>query len=326
MGISPRSLGAGYSLRAMAEKRTPLFERTSTPGPGSFRSPAGRCPSSTRASRQEHLAVRDRLRRLRRLAHGRGRDRGPAARRTCSSGCSRTTSRRSRSAALSTRCSAARTAASSTTSSPTGSADDRYLTVTNAVEPRARPRPGSQSTPAASTPRSTTASPTGRCSPSRAPRLAASSRASLGASCRSGSRDGLTIDVARGRVPRLRHGLHGRGRRRDPAARPSTRRALWDALVDAGATPAGLGARDTLRLEVCFHLYGNDLAEDRNPIEAGLGWCCKEETGFIGSEPIAAARADGTAREARPVRPAPSAASRARATTWSTSTARRWAS
>ncbi len=48
--------------------------------------------------------------------------------------------------------------------------------------------------------------------------------------------------------------------------------------------PAGLGARDTLRLEVCFHLYGNDLSEDRNPIEAGLGWCCKEDTGFIGSE------------------------------------------
>ena len=51
-------------------------------------------------------------------------------------------------------------------------------------------------------------------------------------------------------------------------------------------TPAGLGARDTLRLEVCFHLYGNDLSEDRNPIEAGLGWCCKLDTGFIGSEAL----------------------------------------
>ena len=53
-----------------------------------------------------------------------------------------------------------------------------------------------------------------------------------------------------------------------------------------GAAPSrpGLGARDTLRLEVCFHLYGNDLSEDRNPIEAGLGWCCKEETGFIGAD------------------------------------------
>jgi glycine cleavage system T protein (aminomethyltransferase) len=58
---------------------------------------------------------------------------------------------------------------------------------------------------------------------------------------------------------------------------------VWDALIERGVTPAGLGARDTLRLEVCFHLYGNDLSEDRNPIEAGLGWCCKLSTGFIGS-------------------------------------------
>jgi aminomethyltransferase len=41
---------------------------------------------------------------------------------------------------------------------------------------------------------------------------------------------------------------------------------VWDALVQAGATPAGLGARDTLRLEVCFPLYGNDLSTDRGPI------------------------------------------------------------
>ena len=75
---------------------------------------------------------------------------------------------------------------------------------------------------------------------------------------------------------------------------------LWSALAEGGAVPAGLGARDTLRLEVCFHLYGNDLSEDRNPIEAGLGWCCKEETGFIGSAPIAAARAEGTAQKLAP--------------------------
>jgi aminomethyltransferase len=75
---------------------------------------------------------------------------------------------------------------------------------------------------------------------------------------------------------------------------------LWNALLDAGAQPAGLGARDTLRLEVCFHLYGNDLSEDRNPIEAGLGWCCKERTAFIGAEPIAAARAAGTTQKLAP--------------------------
>jgi aminomethyltransferase len=59
--------------------------------------------------------------------------------------------------------------------------------------------------------------------------------------------------------------------------------AVWDAL---GVTPVGLGARDTLRLEVCFHLYGNDLSEDRTPIEAGLGWCCKLDTGFIGADAL----------------------------------------
>jgi aminomethyltransferase len=64
---------------------------------------------------------------------------------------------------------------------------------------------------------------------------------------------------------------------------------VWDALTGDGARPVGLGARDTLRLEVCFHLYGNDLSEDRNPVEAGLGWVCKPDTGFIGSEAIAAA-------------------------------------
>jgi aminomethyltransferase len=75
---------------------------------------------------------------------------------------------------------------------------------------------------------------------------------------------------------------------------PERAAEVWDALVAAGAKPAGLGARDTLRLEVCFHLYGNDMDEHRNPIEAGLGWCCKEGTGFIGSEAIAAARERGT--------------------------------
>jgi aminomethyltransferase len=65
---------------------------------------------------------------------------------------------------------------------------------------------------------------------------------------------------------------------------PDGATAVWDALTSAGAKPTGLGARDTLRLEVCFHLYGNDLSEDRNPIEAGLGWACKLDTGFVGSD------------------------------------------
>jgi aminomethyltransferase len=75
---------------------------------------------------------------------------------------------------------------------------------------------------------------------------------------------------------------------------------VWDALVGGGVTPAGLGARDTLRLEVCFHLYGNDMDEQRNPIEAGLGWCCKEQTGFIGADAVRAARETGPAEKLVP--------------------------
>jgi aminomethyltransferase len=81
---------------------------------------------------------------------------------------------------------------------------------------------------------------------------------------------------------------------------PGDAPALWDELVGRGATPAGLAARDTLRLEVCFHLYGNDLMESRGPIEAGLGWCCKEDTGFIGAEAVRAARENGTAEKLVP--------------------------
>jgi aminomethyltransferase len=81
---------------------------------------------------------------------------------------------------------------------------------------------------------------------------------------------------------------------------PGDASMLWDELVRRGAKPAGLAARDTLRLEVCFHLYGNDLMESRGPIEAGLGWCCKEDTGFIGAEAVRAARENGTAERLVP--------------------------
>jgi aminomethyltransferase len=81
---------------------------------------------------------------------------------------------------------------------------------------------------------------------------------------------------------------------------PRDAASAWEALIASGATPAGLGARDTLRLEVCFHLYGNDMDEHRNPIEAGLGWCCREETGFVGSEAVAEAREGGTEQQLAP--------------------------
>ena len=83
---------------------------------------------------------------------------------------------------------------------------------------------------------------------------------------------------------------------------PENAGPLWDELLRRGAVPAGLAARDTLRLEVCFHLYGNDLMEERGPIEAGLGWCCKEDTGFIGSDAVRTVREQGPKERLAPFR------------------------
>lgn len=77
--------------------------------------------------------------------------------------------------------------------------------------------------------------------------------------------------------------------------------AVWDALMEAGAAdgiaPIGLGARDTLRLESRMPLYGNELADDIGPLEAGLGWAVKLEKGpFVGSDKIAAMKMSGPPR------------------------------
>jgi aminomethyltransferase len=58
--------------------------------------------------------------------------------------------------------------------------------------------------------------------------------------------------------------------------------ALWDAILARGVTPAGLGARDTLRLEVCYPLHGNDIGPQWDAISSGLGWCCALDTEFTG--------------------------------------------
>jgi aminomethyltransferase len=81
---------------------------------------------------------------------------------------------------------------------------------------------------------------------------------------------------------------------------PEVATPIWAELRDAGVVPCGLGARDTLRLEVCFPLHGHELTPERNPIEAGLGWCCAEATGFLGSQAVAAARAEGSAERLAP--------------------------
>ena len=75
---------------------------------------------------------------------------------------------------------------------------------------------------------------------------------------------------------------------------------VWDALMEAGKSdgllPIGLGARDTLRLESRFSLYGNEIDETTNPIEAGLGWTTKLDKEFLGRDVIAAAKERGPER------------------------------
>ncbi len=77
---------------------------------------------------------------------------------------------------------------------------------------------------------------------------------------------------------------------------------LWTALLDAGrgdgVAPIGLGARDTLRLEMKYALYGNDIDETTNALEAGLGWVVKPTKGeFIGRDALEKVRAEGLTRK-----------------------------
>jgi aminomethyltransferase len=73
--------------------------------------------------------------------------------------------------------------------------------------------------------------------------------------------------------------------------------ALWDAILDAGIVPCGLGARDTLRLEVCYPLHGNDITQETDAISAGLGWVCALETEFIGAEALRRVKESGPERK-----------------------------
>jgi aminomethyltransferase len=75
---------------------------------------------------------------------------------------------------------------------------------------------------------------------------------------------------------------------------------LWDAVVARGAVPCGLGARDTLRLEVCYALHGNDIGPETDAISAGLGWACALATEFTGAEALRRIRAEGPARKLVP--------------------------
>ena len=71
---------------------------------------------------------------------------------------------------------------------------------------------------------------------------------------------------------------------------------LWDGVLERGAVPCGLGARDTLRLEVCYPLHGNDIGPDTDAISAGLGWVCALDKDFTGVEELRRIKEDGPQR------------------------------
>ena len=160
-------------------------------------------------------------------------------------------------------------------------------------QPRGRPRLARAPEPRLRR-RSSATSPTAtRCSPSRGRTPAPCSAAALGIELPP------RFHVSHAQVGRRPALVCGTGYTGEDGVEllidPEVAAPIWTELLDAGVVPCGLGARDTLRLEVCYPLHGNELTPERNPIEAGLGWCCKEETGFIGSEAVARARAEGTA-------------------------------
>ena len=132
----------------------------------------------------------------------------------------------------------------------------------------------------------------------------------------------LPLRPARGRRlrrPGLAHRLHGLRRLRDLPARPMTAsassRRCSRRAPSAGLVPAGLGARDTLRLEAALPLYGHELDETTSPLEAGLERFVKLEAGgFIGAEAIARRRDAGHVRAAWSASSSRAAASRGPAT------------
>jgi len=71
---------------------------------------------------------------------------------------------------------------------------------------------------------------------------------------------------------------------------------LWDRVLERGAVPCGLGARDTLRLEVCYPLHGNDITPDTDAISAGLGWVCALDKEFTGVPELRRVKEEGPAR------------------------------
>ncbi len=72
---------------------------------------------------------------------------------------------------------------------------------------------------------------------------------------------------------------------------------IWDTIINLGVKPIGLGARDTLRLEMGYCLYGNDIDDTTTPLEAGLGWITKFTKDFTAKDILAKQKADGITKK-----------------------------
>jgi aminomethyltransferase len=78
---------------------------------------------------------------------------------------------------------------------------------------------------------------------------------------------------------------------------PDAAGELWDRVLARGVVPCGLGARDTLRLEVCYPLHGNDIGPETDAISAGLGWVCALDKDFNGVEELRRVKEAGLQRK-----------------------------
>ena len=258
------SLSRGVLRRRDCLRRTPLYERHVAAGAKLVPFAGWEMPVQYAGISEEHLAVRHGVGVFDVSHMGQVETRGPAGGSSSSSGCSPTTCAGSPRAAPSTACCAARTAACSTTSSPTGSPSAHFLTVTNAAN-HEKDLAWLQSHAASSTSTCSTATPSFAMLAVQGPRARELVRGARATGTLPSRLHCCERTRRRRADARVRHRLHRRGRRR-AAARPRRRAGgLGRAPRRRRDARPGSGARDTLRLEACFHLYGNDLSEDRGP-------------------------------------------------------------
>ena len=289
--------GAGSRLASGARqalRRTPLYDQHVALGARMVPFAGWEMPVQYEGVIPEHRAVREDCRRVRRLAHGRDRASKARGARAPRRRCSRTTS---------TRIGAGQAQYTLLTNERGGIVDDL---IVYELEPLPFPadrerRPTRTSTSSGSGSASCRGSDVRDVSdeygliavqgPRSLERLGLERRA------------GVHVRGGRDRRHRLHgqpHRLHGRAGRRAARDGRRRRRRSGSACSSAASTPCGLGARDTLRLEVCYPLHGTDISPETDPISAGLGWMCALDKEFTGVEAIRAVKEAGPERRLVP--------------------------